>query len=269
MEILRLDNEVRAALGLPRRQDFFTQPWRIPNTKPEHRIRLVYTFMSDIELDGCFLGIERPEETRITLNGETAPAETSGYFVDAFIRKAPLPRIRRGENWLELELPFGRKSNLEVIHLLGNFGVDLTGGPHLVSPPESIAFGDITYQKLPFYTGNVTYAMAFTLEAPGAVVIGAPHFTAPLLGLTVDGLRRGNIAFSPHQFLVEGLAAGQHELEVCAYGSRQNAFGALHNANDDFKWYGPDSYRTSGDEWSESYRIRPVGILSRVEVYPL
>ena len=40
--------------------------------------------------------------------------------------------------------------------------------------------------------------------------------------------------------------------------------GTLHNANDDFVWYGPDSFRTTGDDWTDSYRVRAAGILSAV-----
>ncbi|MDR3167516.1 MAG: hypothetical protein LBT93_06195 [Treponema sp.] len=265
-EILRLDNQIRAALGFPRRQDAATQPWRIPDEKPKHRILLLYEFESDITHEGCFLGIERPEEARVSLNGETAGGD-GGYYTDLFIRKLPLPPIRQGLNRLEIEMPFGRKSNLETLHLLGDFGVDLGGGPRIVAAPATIGFGDITYQHLPFYTGNITYQMAFTLKSPGPVFIVVPHFSAPVLEVSVDGIPRGTIAFSPHQLRVEGLKPGLHELEICSFGSRYNGFGPLHNANDEYHWYGPDSYRTAGDEWTESYRIRPAGILSRVEIY--
>jgi hypothetical protein len=266
MEILRLDNELRAVLGLPRRQDAATQPWRIPDEKPEHRVLLEYEFESGIALEGCFLGMERPGEARITLNGETAQGD-GGYYTDAFIRKVPLPPVRQGLNRLEIEMPFGRKSNLEALHLLGEFGVSLEGGPRITAFPSRIGFGDLTYQYLPFYTGNAIYQMAFTLDSPGTVAIVVPHFSSPVLEVILDGISRGTIAFSPHQLRVEGLDGGAHELEIIAFGSRFNGFGPLHNANNEYNWYGPDSYRTTGDEWTETYRIRPTGILSRVEIY--
>jgi hypothetical protein len=276
MEALRLDNAIRAELGWPGRQSHVTQPWCSPEETAQHRVRLIFEFDSELDVSGCSLGIERPGGARITLNGVKAAAVQNpesghimdgAWFVDAFIRLVPLPPVLKGGNRLEIDIPFGRKTNIEALHLLGNFGVDFTGEPRITSFPDRIGFGDTTRQGLPFYTGNIYYRNRFTMKRDGPLTIVVPHFSAPLLEVYIDGKARGRIAFSPHQLRVEHLDAGEHSLEICCYGSRQNAFGSLHNANDDFKWFGPDAYRTSGDEWTESYKIRPVGILSRVELY--
>ncbi len=265
-EILRLDNQVRAALGLPRRQDAFAQPWRLPDEKPTHHVRLQYSFLSEIEADGCFLAIERPAEAEIQLNGERAEGD-AGYYVDSFIRMVPLPHIRRGGNRLEIALPFVRKRGLESVYILGDFGVSLSDASRLVARPALIGFGDITRQGFPFYTGNTLYTCAFQMDAPGPLTVSVPHFAAPVLEVLVDGISRGLIAYAPHRLLIPTLAAGEHRLEIAAYGNRFNGFGTLHNANDEYMWYGPDAYRTQGEEWSDGYRVRPAGILSRVELY--
>ena len=62
------------------------------------------------------------------------------------------------------------------------------------------------------------------------------------------------------------LASGEHTLEVLACGSRYNGFGTLHNFNPNYKWYGPDAYRTTGDEWTDNYLIRPSYLLSPIEL---
>ena len=46
------------------------------------------------------------------------------------------------------------------------------------------------------------------------------------------------------------------------FGNRSNTFGAVHRVCEGNNWLGPDSWRTSGDEWSESYQLIPSGILS-------
>ena len=82
----------------------------------------------------------------------------------------------------------------------------------------------------------------------------------------MDGRSVGLIALAPHTLRAGKLSAGRHLLEICAFGNRFNTFGTLHNCNEEYKWYGPDSYRTRGSEWSEAWCVRPAGILSRVEI---
>ena len=89
---------------------------------------------------------------------------------------------------------------------------------------------------------------------------------SPVMQVVLDEKPRGLIAFSPHELELGEQEAGVHRLEIRVYGNRFNSFGTLHNSNDEFKWYGPDSYRTRGSEWTEGWELRPFGILSRVEI---
>lgn len=265
-EILRLDNEIRAALGYPARQDHFVQPWSQPQETPTHRVSLTYEFVSDLAMDGCFLAVERPENAMITLNDMAVGADC-GWYVDKFIRTVPLPTIQKGNNILRMTLPFGQKTNLENIYILGDFGVSLGAEPHIVHRPDTLGFGDITRQGLPFYTGDVHYILTFTQAHTGAVTVSVPHIAAPVLGVSLDGAPQGNIAYAPHRLTLPHVEAGPHTLTLCLYGNRFNGFGTLHNCDAQYKWYGPDAYRTTGDAWIEGYAVRPVGILSRVELY--
>ena len=78
---------------------------------------------------------------------------------------------------------------------------------------------------------------------------------------------RGLIAWAPHRLELGRLEPGAHVLEIDAFVGRHNGFGALHNANDAFRWYGPDAWRTEGDEWTDDYRLLPAGLLSGVELW--
>ncbi|HHV12448.1 MAG TPA: hypothetical protein GXX75_19420 [Clostridiales bacterium] len=269
-EILRIDNEIRSRLGLPRRQDAYKQPWRIPDEEEvKDFVTLYYDFESEIEIKGAQLALERPENAEITFNGEKVTKSPIGYYVDRFIRTLPLPAIKKGSNHLMLRIPFWRKTNLENLYILGDFGVSVRGTlAVLTEAPTRLEFGDITGQGLPFYTGNLTYH--FDVEAASEekeTILCVPHFASPVLGLCLDGEDKGLIAFAPHRLSLGKLGKGLHKLDIILYGNRFNGFGTLHNCNDEYMWYGPDSYRTTGSEWSESYGLRPVGILSRVELY--
>ena len=274
-EILRLDNEIRTLLGYPHRQDAYTQPWRIQNAPEKDLVTLRYEIRSETETENALLAMERPEKARILWNGEETAhwgqslvdRNGDGYYVDSFIRKVKLPGMKKGRNELVLEIPYGRKTNLENIFLLGDFGVRVRGTESYVTEePNGLLFGDITRQGMPFYGGSILYSMSFTLEKQQCVSVRVPHFAAPVLGVRLDGKEAGLIAFAPHTLCLGYCGAGVHRLEICAYGNRFNTFGTLHNCNDEYQWYGPDSYRTKGCEWSESWALRPFGILSRVEI---
>lgn len=267
-DILTIDNEFRLKLGLPRRQDKFTQPWRIPNVPTENTAYLRFTFDSDLDVEKAKLAIERPEKARILLNGALQENVPDGYYVDEFIKTVPLKGIKKGTNELLLEIPFGRKENLEWCYILGDFGVELYGDyAHIVERKKNLRFGDVTRQTLPFYTGNITYHLETELpETKDEVVLQVPHFEAAVMEVFVDGESRGLIAYAPHKLSLGTMEAGFHVINIICYGNRFNGFGTLHNANDEFRWYGPDAYRAGGTQWTDSYLVRPAGILSRVKL---
>ena len=83
----------------------------------------------------------------------------------------------------------------------------------------------------------------------------------------LDGDSKGLIAYAPHKLSLGAVSEGSHRLEIVMYGNRFNGFGTLHNANDEFRWYGPDSYRTSGSQWTDTYLFHDMGILSAVKLH--
>ncbi len=267
-DILTIDNQFRKALGLPRRQDKFTQPWCLPDVKPENKVKLRFTFDSHIQVEGAHLAMERPENAVITWNGAEINNKADGYYVDKFIATVPLPKIEKGVNELILEIPFGRKTNLEWCYILGDFGVRVEGNyVYIIEKPETLHFGDVVHQGLPFYTGNITYNMKLEIsEDKERVIVEVPHFSAPVMEVFVDGEEKGIIAYAPHKLDLGAMKAGTYTLSITTFGNRFNGFGTIHNANDEFRWYGPDAYRTSGTQWSDSYLLDKNGILAPIYV---
>ena len=67
-------------------------------------------------------------------------------------------RYEKGKNTLEVTVSIGKRTTVEWAYLLGEFGVQVFGkNSRIIKKPETIAFGDITVQGMPFYTGNITY----------------------------------------------------------------------------------------------------------------
>lgn len=266
--ILRADNALRVKAGLPIRNGDQVQPWMTPDEPAQHTAHLRCRFESEVEADDLLLAVEQPENARITLNGQAVDTTPVGFYVDEAIKTLRLPKVCRGENILTLDVPLTRRTNLEWMYILGSFGVKVAGRRVvLTEAPARLVLDDLTRQGLPFYTGNVTYRFVLECgEARPQSWVHIPHMASPVAAVRLDGQKLGCIAWQPNRIALPALSAGAHVLEVTAYGSRYNGFGTLHNANPNYKWYGPDAYRTTGDEWTDCYLTRPSGILSPIEL---
>jgi len=265
-EVLRLDWILRAELDWPQRKKVVEQPWVENDTSTPRRLRLRYSFESEIEISGAELALENAEGTVVALNGRASSA-ADGWYVDKCIGKVKLPPIKAGTNTLELELPYGRKTNVEACYLLGDFGVNVAGRRCTLTPPvRQLAFGDITGQGLAFYGGNISYHLQAESKG-GFLQIEAGCYRGMLLRVFVDGADRGVIAYSPYRLAAAGLSDGPHQIELKYFGCRINTFGQLHNnVRDKGHWWGPDSWRSAGPEWTYEYRFWPQGVLKSPEV---
>ena len=258
-EILRLDNVCREKLGYPERGGGVAQPWVLEEETPEHTVTLRFRINSEISCEGAELALEDAEKSCIKFNGAAVEPVITGWYVDKSIKTVALPEIRKGENILEITLPFGRRTNTEWCYIIGNFGVRAEGKYAVITAlPEKLAFGSITSQGMPFYGGNVTYH----LEAEGEeMIIEATRYRGALIGVEVDGESKGNIVYPPYTLTVGVLGSGKHKVDITLYGNRRNSFGAVHLADDKRSWHGPDAWRSEGCDWSYEYVLRDVGIL--------
>ena len=263
-ELLRLDNLVRDRLKITRRFGNLAQPW--VDTEPEQnlaRLSLSFNIQSDIEVIGAVVAMESADRARLWLDGKPVEMKPQGWWVDEAIVKLPLPTLSVGAHELVIEYDFGRRCNIEWSYLLGDFGVSVAGRhARLTAPVKQLSWGDWTHQGLPFYAGNVTYHAPF--EAPGGPMqLSTPHMAGPLLKVQLDGKLAGRISFGARRLDLGDPTPGRHTLDLCVFGNRANSFGQLHNAaGPDYRWWGPDSWRTSGHEWQYEYRLWKMGILS-------
>ena len=266
-EVLRIDTILRRRLEFPLRMDWVAQPWTDPNPAPAaDTLSLMFPVQAHVSVDEPSLALEDATHTEIYVDGQQVPSVVTGWFVDEAIQTVRLPRLDPGTHRIVLTMAYGRKTNLEWCYLLGDFGVVVQGRHASIGAPvRQLAFGAWTRQGLPFYAGNVTYHCA--VESMGAeIAISAPKFKAPLLSVALDSQAVGKIAFAPFQLELGTLSTGQHALDITAYGNRVNTFGCVHNANEKTYWFGPNAWRTLGDEWSYEYQLKPMGLLVAPQV---
>ena len=264
-EILRLDNICRRRIGMVRKQEL-PQPWALEDTDSGHTITLRIKINSEIEVENAHLAIEDADKHQFTFNGKPITPVIDGFFTDKAIKTFTLPTIEKGENILTVKLKLNKRSNTEWCYVLGDFGVRLEGYEKtIVEKPEKIGYAPLKMQRMPFYGGNVTYINE--IETPDCdIEIKAPFYKGAVIKAYLDGKDLGYIAFAPYTIKVPDVAAGKHKLEFKLFGNRHNTFGALHNPVACEVWFGPDAWRTTGDEYSYEYQLKDMGILGAPSV---
>ena len=159
-------------------------------------------------------------------------------------------------------MPYYNKFNVEVMYLLGNFGVRVSGQTAVVTAPVTrLTFGDICSQGLPFYGGNLTYQIPISIDKPCHLKIEATQFRCPVIKVSLDRQAKGMIAFSPYSLTIDQVEPGEHLLSITSFGNRANTFGGLHNCDHTATWSGPNYWRTTGAAWAYEYQLKSSGIL--------
>ena len=211
----------------------------------------------------------------------------TGWWVDPCFKKIKLDTavLHTGKNEISIECPFTEDINFETMYIIGNFGVevDLTAlaevpdarrrihtnadgilatNPRITTLPDSLTIGDITGQRLPFYSGTVSYRLD---NAEGIKAVKSDDFVGACLKL-----RRGNessmIAFEPYMAAVP---EGEDPLSLDVVLTRRNTFGPLHQLPARLWAYGPEMFVSEGDEFTNGYVLFRSGLLDSPEIYAL
>ncbi len=258
-EIFRIDRDLRKDLGWSLADGQDVQPWVIEKEKITHFVTLEFTFDSEEEIEGTHFCAE--EITSLNLNGEEIKLTDAGYFVDKSIRKYPMPKIKKGKNILVAHVPFGKRISLETCYITGDFDASVAGCEIMLrKPSNTISFGSITNQGMPFYGGNLTYRMEVEIPEDCDILINSSKYAGALQKVYFDGEEKGKIVFEPYTLLIENVKKGNHVLEMKFFGNRNNTFGALHNCGKS-TWYGPNYWYSSEDSWCYEYNLKNTGIL--------
>ena len=260
-ELLRADNVLRESLGWPSRRGAVAQPWTVQEEAAAHTVQLRFTVQSAIETP-VKLATEDAELAKVRFNGKPVGAKPEGWYVDKSIGCIELGSLIVGENVIEIELPFGRRTNVEWAYLLGDFGVKLMGeAREIVARPAQLGFGSVTVQELPHYGGNIAYHIPVeTTGKPLSVTV--PHYRGAAVRVAVDGKPMGHIAYPPYRMELGTPEAGTHTITLTVLGNRDNAFGPVHRADVTNSWIGPDAWRTTDAMWTDSYWLSQLGLLS-------
>ncbi|MBQ8356786.1 MAG: hypothetical protein IJX39_03150 [Clostridia bacterium] len=260
-ELLRADTKIRDELKYDRWGDSHCQPWCMAAEQQKHTVGMRFTFESEIDVKNAHLAAELPDDASILLDGKQVGNTPDGFYVDHAIRTYSLPALSAGTHTLELTTSYDSHSALEWCYILGDFGVYTAGGYATITKlPQKLAFGDITRQYLPFYSGKLTYHLPVETSA-GKLKLHVPHYRASaVLARVNDGADR-QLSLSPYTAEFE-VGDGESRVDIDLYISRTNGFGPVHLADRAMSYVSPNGWRTKGDSWSYEYFLQEEGFLS-------
>jgi hypothetical protein len=279
-EVLRADRQVRAAIGLAPRGGEMVQPWvrRAGTGRTRARqargvpVELRYELTVEASLSGAlFLALESPERWTVRLNGREVTVDSEcGWWIDPSLRRLPLDPVvvRHGPNELILSGVYDEEHpGLEIVYLLGDFGVEVRGQETLVvDAPRSLAPGDWTAQGLPFYAGSVCYERRVSLEraADDRLFLQVPEYRGAAVRVLVNGTPVGVVGWEPNEVEITAhvpAGASTPEIGIEVAGHRRNSHGPLHHAKKWPAWTGPAEFTTSGSDWTDAYQLVPCGLM--------
>jgi hypothetical protein len=271
-EILKIDRAVRKHFGCDLRGGHMLQPWfTAGKDKPVlGRVSLRFELQVDELPQGPVeLVLEHPEHFSLSVNGKPLCSDSPrGWWIDCALQRLVLPEsvLQVGGNTIEVGVDFHEGIDLEALYLLGNFGVKLSGSRQtLTKLPRKLGLGDLGDQGLPFYSGVVTYLVpAPKVEAGDRVVLEVPQFSAACLRVTGKDESPLRIAWRPYEAEVTDLLAGQDHLALDLVLTRRNTFGPLHQLPLRAGSYGPGSFTTEGQGFSQDYVLWPGGLLGEL-----
>jgi hypothetical protein len=279
-EILRVDRRVRQALGVPSRGGQMVQPWarKRQERKKSIPVALEYRFHVDALPQGeLLLALESPQRFAIGINGRPVSSDTTrGWWVDPSLKLLALDPawLRLGENRLRLDIAYTEDDGLEIIYLLGDFGVTLIGGQaRIAAAPVQLDIGDWTAQGLPFYSGSVCYrrdVVTPRLAKGERLFARVPSYRGVAARVLVNGKEAGFIGWEPAEADITDLIEGDaFELGIELLGHRRNSHGPLHYAE---KWpvmgARPWQFVAQGKDWSDAWNLVPCGLMEspRLEI---
>ncbi len=256
-EVLAIDTACRKQFSLPAIMGKSApQPWCV-NDDISQDVYLRFNVKSEFEVS-THIAFERLEE--LWLNGESVPIISNGWYVDEDITKVRLPKLFAGDNTIVAKIKITKTYGLEPMYLLGDFDVELKGTQKtLREATNSISFGSIVDQGLPFYGGTLTYKAQIDVE-DGDLEISANYYRCEFVKIYIDGKLYGNIILPPYKIRIPAVKKGKHLLEIKCIGNRHNTFGSLHWGIYD-AYYGPAHWYKSGDAFSREYRLCDFGIM--------
>ena len=263
-----VDKDLRNYFFLEQKKEMMCQPYYKKKYERDYdkklcRLDLEYSFLcGDYIPKKLYLAIEQSEEFIVKINGKLLEKANCGFWIDNCFSKIEIPTdfINSGKNVITLSCDYKDCINVENVYVLGYFGVD-KDLKTIVRLPNKLSVGDVAKQGLPFYRGKIVYVAS--VAAKNAVVCFNKN-NGYAQSVISDGVFYP-ANFYPYQTKILGEVKSL-EFEICISG--HNAFGPVHNKDEDLQWVGPFAYEDfKTGNFDSGYLLKEQGLINLPEVF--
>lgn len=219
--------------------------------------------VEDIPEDEVYLVLEEAQHFSIVLNGIAVGKAPQGWFLDKAFKKIQLPRLKKGENVIELNCGYLNSMEIEDCYIIGDFSVSPSRSIKAVLP--SINIGDWTSQGYFNYPGNISYRYSFNYNPIEGSQVGLSleDYSATCIKLKVNkGIYDIPWKADSKVNISNSLLPGKNDIEVVVYGSPRNMLGPFHLAEEKREVTNDMAFRPEGREYTPHYNVFPYGLFS-------
>lgn len=276
MDVWKAQSALRDALGMRQiYENGITQRYQwigIPHPKDGTPVEFAFTFqVEQLPQSPCHLVVEKAADYHYTLNGKPVSNQPDGWYLDHDFGTILLPELCLGENTLVISCGYENRMEFEDCYLIGNFGVNTSRS--ITTLPDTLITGDWGLQGLLHYSGSVTYHMTLPVgETAGKRSFLHPEkYSGVLLSVTVNGQPAGELFTASQQYLeiTQWLHDGDNEVDITVVGSPRNLLGPFHRRTGKEATTGPNSFRTTGIQYSPEYDLYPYGLMGLVKLHQI
>lgn len=274
-EILKIDKNLRDEFKIMRRCEAMLQPWYIKKhglDKEFCDVELKFEFEIESMPSGEIILVgERPEYNEYFVNGTRVICPNSNdFWIDICFKKMPIPKdaLKVGKNEICVKTRYKFSTHLESVYLIGDFGVKAGLKKSVIcnSMPEKLTYGSLSDQKMPFYSGNITYYLkndmysdAMTCADDEKIFISVKSMGAAVR-INADEDIDEIIAWEPYEADVTDAVRRGLDINVTVLGTRKNTFGPLHTSECVVHRCGHGSFTTENDQWTDEYNLIEDGL---------
>jgi hypothetical protein len=194
-----------------------------------------FWFDADPALDRSSLRavVERPALFKVAVNGKPVEPRPGEWWLDRAFGVYDIGAATvAGRNSITVTAsPMTIHSELEPVHVIGNFGAAAQAKGFRLVPPAALRTGSWKDQDLPFYPDEVSYARTYTLKrAAGPYTVRLGKWSGTVAQVKVNGEPAGIIGWQPYELDISALVRdGENRVEVLVCGSNKNLLGPHHN----------------------------------------